>query len=47
MGKSERACGGHANHKTCGEMKNLIKLSWPAGARSSVQGEGGGVRIGP
>lgn len=42
VGKSKRACGGHANHKTRGETKNLIKPSWPAGARSSVQAEGGG-----
>ena len=41
VGKSRRACGGHANHKKQGEMKNLIK---PVGARSRAQegGSGGG-----
>lgn len=40
MGKSKRACGGHANHKIRVEMKNLIKLCWLAGARSSTQAGG-------
>lgn len=40
MGKSRRACGGHANHKKRGEMKNLIKPCRPAGARLSTR-EGG------
>lgn len=41
VGRRKRAYGGHTNHKKQDEMKNLIKPSWLAGARSG--GSEGGV----